>query len=54
MRQFFREPQTPVNIALRISCAYAATGALWILFSATLLSLIISEPATLTRCIVHC
>lgn len=49
MRQLIRQPQTFGNIALRISCAYAAAGALWILFSDTLLSLVISDPAALTR-----
>lgn len=47
MRLFIRQPLTPGNIALRISCAYAAAGALWILFSDALLSSLVSDPATL-------
>jgi PAS domain S-box-containing protein len=38
-----------VNIALRISVIYALAGSLWILFSDTVLSLVISEPAALTH-----
>jgi len=48
MRQFIRQLQKPGNFALRISCAYAAAGAFWILFSDTLLSLVISDPSALT------
>jgi PAS domain S-box-containing protein len=37
------------SIALRISMIYAGTGALWVLFSDTVLSLVISDPPTLTH-----
>jgi len=37
------------SIALRISMIYAGTGAFWVLFSDTVLSLVISDPATLTH-----
>lgn len=38
-----------VDVALRISMIYAGAGALWILFSDTVLSLFISDPAALTH-----
>ena len=37
------------NISLKISLIYALAGGLWILFSDTLLSLIITDPVTLTH-----
>ena len=37
------------NLALRISAFYALAGGLWILFSDTLLSLVISDAVTLTH-----
>jgi two-component system, LuxR family, sensor kinase FixL len=49
MRQFIRRPQSFDTIALRITCAYAAAGALWILFSDILLPLVISDASTLTH-----
>ncbi len=37
------------NLSLRISIIYALAGCLWILFSDTVLSLVITDPAVLTR-----
>jgi two-component system sensor kinase FixL len=49
MKDRSTSPSTSRNIALKISVVYALAGALWILFSDRVLSLLIFDPATLTR-----
>ena len=49
MKDILNNPNKAGNISLRISMIYALAGCLWILFSDSLLSLLITDPVVLTH-----